>query len=433
MAVCCARAGAVGPRGVTGSPCRVSGRTTNCRPKEGPNAAVRAPGARGRALPARAASTPCASSATGPADRSRSTCSPTRASPRNRRCATFAPSPRRCSASSSTTASCRSPSSNTNDQNTPVGIELPRAESRARIGSINVEAVGLRAQVRVVLIENDREHTGYAEGSIASAARPQLVAAAALDAVRQAEPAAEAIHITSAEISRIGSNRVAVVTVVYVDPPTELVVSGSAVVRRDRDDAVAARAARRHEPSARPRRTRSRVGLIRRRGRIRASLGPVPPVAVQLSYRLGGADGVAVEARKWEWALHELGFDVRRVAGELDDGLRPDDAWLPFLAIDPVDDERTGTGRARGRHRRGRSRHRREPVLAPDQPRRVGDDRGGPRRARRPRRVPSPRPPVATRRSADTTEHPAAPATTRCTSRSTTIRACSSRTAASTR
>lgn len=59
------------------------------------------------------------------------------------------------------------------------------------------------------------------------------------------------------------------------------------------------------------------------------------PVAVQLSFRLGGADGVAVEARKWEWALHELGFSVRRVAGELDDGVRPDDAWLPFLAIDP--------------------------------------------------------------------------------------------------
>jgi mannosylglucosylglycerate synthase len=62
--------------------------------------------------------------------------------------------------------------------------------------------------------------------------------------------------------------------------------------------------------------------------------------AVQLSYRLGGADGVAVEARKWEWALHELGFDVRRVAGEFDDGLRPDDAWLPFLAIDPAEGSR---------------------------------------------------------------------------------------------
>ena len=128
---------------------------------------------------------------------------------------------------------------NTNEQNTPTGIELPRSEARARVGSINIEAVGLRAQVRVVLVDNDRELTGFAEGSVASAARPQLVAAAALDAVRQGEPAAEAIHITSAEISRVGSNRVAVVTVVYVDPPSELVVSGSAVVRRDRDDAVA--------------------------------------------------------------------------------------------------------------------------------------------------------------------------------------------------
>lgn len=59
--------------------------------------------------------------------------------------------------------------------------------------------------------------------------------------------------------------------------------------------------------------------------------------AVQVSYRLGGADGVAVEARKWEWALGELGFRVRRIAGELDDGLRPDDTWLPFLAIDPAE------------------------------------------------------------------------------------------------
>jgi glycosyltransferase involved in cell wall biosynthesis len=61
------------------------------------------------------------------------------------------------------------------------------------------------------------------------------------------------------------------------------------------------------------------------------------PDAVMISYRLGGADGVAVEARKWEWALHELGFGVRRVAGEFDDGLRPDDTWLPFLALAPAD------------------------------------------------------------------------------------------------
>ena len=121
---------------------------------------------------------------------------------------------------------------------TVFGIELPRSEHRARVGSINVEAVGVRAEVRVVLVDGDREHTGYAEGSVASLARAQLVATAALDAVRQLEPAAEAVHVATAEITRLGPSRVAVVTVVYVDPPVELVVSGSAVVRRDRDDAV---------------------------------------------------------------------------------------------------------------------------------------------------------------------------------------------------
>jgi glycosyltransferase involved in cell wall biosynthesis len=59
------------------------------------------------------------------------------------------------------------------------------------------------------------------------------------------------------------------------------------------------------------------------------------PAAVICSFRLGGTDGVSVEARKWEWALHEIGFTTRRVAGELGDGLRTDDTWLPFLGIDP--------------------------------------------------------------------------------------------------
>ena len=36
---------------------------------------------------------------------------------------------------------------------------------------------------------------------------------------------------------------------------------------------------------------------------------------MSLSFRLGGADGVSVEAAKWGWALRQLGFDVRTVAG----------------------------------------------------------------------------------------------------------------------
>jgi glycosyltransferase involved in cell wall biosynthesis len=54
----------------------------------------------------------------------------------------------------------------------------------------------------------------------------------------------------------------------------------------------------------------------------------VPTVAI-VSFRLGGPDGVGVEAAKWAWALAELGFSVRTVAG---DG--PVDRLVPGLAID---------------------------------------------------------------------------------------------------
>jgi len=60
-----------------------------------------------------------------------------------------------------------------------------------------------------------------------------------------------------------------------------------------------------------------------------------------VSFRLGGSDGVAVEARKWSWALGVLGFQVRRVAGAIEDDGRSDDIVLPALAIDA-----TGDGRA---------------------------------------------------------------------------------------
>ena len=41
-----------------------------------------------------------------------------------------------------------------------------------------------------------------------------------------------------ADVTKVGKARVALVTVVFVEPPLELLVSGSAVVRRGRDDAV---------------------------------------------------------------------------------------------------------------------------------------------------------------------------------------------------
>ncbi len=61
---------------------------------------------------------------------------------------------------------------------------------------------------------------------------------------------------------------------------------------------------------------------------------PMAPVAAFVSYRLGGTDGVSIEAAKWQWALHELGFTTRRVAGELHDDAQPGDVTIAGLAID---------------------------------------------------------------------------------------------------
>ncbi len=53
------------------------------------------------------------------------------------------------------------------------------------------------------------------------------------------------------------------------------------------------------------------------------------PTACVVSFRLGGADGVAIEAAKWAGALGVLGWEIRTVAGA-----GPVDALLPGLAMD---------------------------------------------------------------------------------------------------
>lgn len=48
------------------------------------------------------------------------------------------------------------------------------------------------------------------------------------------------------------------------------------------------------------------------------------------SYRLGGTDGVSIEAAKWQWALEQLGFTVHRVASEIEDH-HPGDRIVPWI------------------------------------------------------------------------------------------------------
>jgi glycosyltransferase involved in cell wall biosynthesis len=66
--------------------------------------------------------------------------------------------------------------------------------------------------------------------------------------------------------------------------------------------------------------------------RYRASVGiPSSGTLAIVSYRLGGRDGVAVEAAKWAWAFGQLGFDVLTVAGSGNA-----DKVIPGLAMDAV-------------------------------------------------------------------------------------------------
>jgi glycosyltransferase involved in cell wall biosynthesis len=59
-----------------------------------------------------------------------------------------------------------------------------------------------------------------------------------------------------------------------------------------------------------------------------------PRVVAVVSFRLGGTDGVSVEAAKWERAWQNLGFDVTRVAGAIHGVRRTGDVVVPWLAID---------------------------------------------------------------------------------------------------
>src|SRR6185436_6295030 len=113
-------------------------------------------------------------------------------------------------------------------------------EIRPSIVAITAESNGLRSLVRVTLARDDDEAVGFSEGSIATTARHRLVASATVDALRQLEPASECIDVDHAQIVRIGAHDIAVVTIVFVVPPAEQLVSGSAIVRPQQEaDAVA--------------------------------------------------------------------------------------------------------------------------------------------------------------------------------------------------
>ena len=121
-------------------------------------------------------------------------------------------------------------------------IVAPVGQARVSIGAISSEQRGMRNHARVTLRRGDDESVGLAEGSIAESSRNRAVAQATLEALRKLVPAAESADVETASLVHLGSREVAVATLVFVVPPHEEVVSGSAVVRGGNEPEALARA-----------------------------------------------------------------------------------------------------------------------------------------------------------------------------------------------
>ncbi|MEX0666180.1 MAG: hypothetical protein WD598_15620 [Acidimicrobiia bacterium] len=122
------------------------------------------------------------------------------------------------------------------DDEAAVGF-APSATVRPRIMAVDSHISGARITVHVSLRTGDDEATGYSEGSAAVATRPRLVAAATIDALAQLGTL-RGVDVGAAETVRVGTDDVAVVTLICVNPPYELRLCGSALVRQHPDDAT---------------------------------------------------------------------------------------------------------------------------------------------------------------------------------------------------
>src|SRR5438874_516120 len=121
-------------------------------------------------------------------------------------------------------------------------IVSPVGRARVSIGAISSEQRGMRNHARVTLRLGDEEVVGLAEGSIAESSRNRAVAQATLEALRQLVPAAESADVETAACVHLGTREVAVATLVFVVPPHEEIVSGSAIVRGGNEPEALARA-----------------------------------------------------------------------------------------------------------------------------------------------------------------------------------------------
>jgi hypothetical protein len=102
---------------------------------------------------------------------------------------------------------------------------------RIVVGGVTAVRHANHCSAQVALLRGDEQAVGVAEGLMVSGSELRLVASATLNALRQLEPAAVQADVETATLARLGDRMVAVASVVFLVPPYEEVVAGSAIVR----------------------------------------------------------------------------------------------------------------------------------------------------------------------------------------------------------
>ena len=116
---------------------------------------------------------------------------------------------------------------------------VAKPEPRLRVSKVTVEASEDDTQVHVTVERGEAEGSGSSVGPPVASLLPRLAADAALAAIRDLEPVNAPLAVEMANLTDLGTRRIANVAIVCAAFAGDEVLTGSAVVRSDDASAIA--------------------------------------------------------------------------------------------------------------------------------------------------------------------------------------------------
>lgn len=121
----------------------------------------------------------------------------------------------------------------------PVALQQQTAPTRLSLASVSWTTEGTRATCRVRVEFGDENAIGEATGAATTVSPPRLVAQAASMAITNLAGQHPTADVDDVLLVDVGRHRVAVAFVIVLDGTSERVITGSAPVRGDDNDAIA--------------------------------------------------------------------------------------------------------------------------------------------------------------------------------------------------